>query len=83
MAWGDGLPRDECAGRRGRGSPYEHAKQAEQRYRQATERIPGSHGTRESRHLKVIQVQERRLGEQAGIPLVQWSFVCHHEPSSV
>ena len=51
MTWGDSLPREECAGRRGRATPHQHAEQAQQRYWQAAERIPGPRGARESKHL--------------------------------
>ena len=63
MAWGDGLPREECAGRQGTATQNEHDEQAEQRYWQAADPIPGPLGARESRHLKVSQGQEKRFGE--------------------
>ena len=67
MAWGDGSPREECAGRRGRATPHEHAEQAKQRYWQAAARIPVPLSTRESRYLiGRLNIHQKQKRSQSG-----------------
>ena len=56
--------REECAGGGGTPSPDDHAEQAEQRYKQAAQQIPGPRGAGEARHLtgKDARSLRHRLG---------------------